>query len=201
MRIETEVALGQLARLKNAFDKLPKVLQRKIIREEARNAAKKFLLPKMKVETPRKTGRLRRALAVRAIKKARDKAGVRMALTSSKFKQGKAGTAWRGVIPFYAGFLEWGWRVGKRSRAILAAQRLASRRLNKENVGVKKDGTLRSRTKIALASAEAANKSDKRKKVEGKEFMRDVAKRYGDIATEAAAKGMATRIVEEFRKL
>lgn len=186
MRIETEVALGQLARLKSAFDRLPTKLQRLIIREETREAAKKILLPKLKIYTPSKTGRLRKALAVRAIKKARNKVGVRMALTASKFKQGgKAGTAWKGVIPFYAGFLEWGWRVGKRSKDVQRKQKALSR-LKSKGYDVSDGQDI---------------EGDTRKKVKGREFMTDVAKRYGDIATETAAKEMARRIGEEFRKL
>lgn len=199
MNLEAQADVAQLQRLQFAFEMLPVVLQRKIIREETRKAAKTYMLPKLKIEVPKRTGRLRAALAVRAIKRARNRTGVRMALTSAKFKQGKKGTAWRGQIPFYAGFLEYGWRVGKRSRAILAAQRLASRRNYKDDVGIKKDGTLRSATKRALSAAQDAKDKDTRKKIPGNRVMSDAARMYGDITAGMAARGIIARIGEWFR--
>lgn len=172
---EAEVAVAKLALLQNALKQLPITLQRKIIREETRKASKQHMLHRAKYSVPRRTGRLRRAIAVRAIKRSRVAAGVRTAMSSHKFK----GDA------FYGGFLEYGWRVGKRSRTILYLQRLKSRAKTNER---------KSEIQAQIESA------DTRPKIEPKKWMQDIAKMFGPRAVEQSANEIGKRIVEEMKK-
>jgi hypothetical protein len=87
---------------------LPKGIRNKILREELRKSAKSMVGP-AKAATPLgETGRLRKSVKVRAMKRSRKSVGVVVGYGDKSF----SGTT------FYGSFLEWGWRIGKRpSRA------------------------------------------------------------------------------------
>ncbi len=175
IQMEMLVSVTKLERLQTALKQLPIKLQRKLIREETRQAAKDHLLKQAKSEVKRKTGRLRRAITIRAIKRSRVATGVRTAMSSSKF----TGDA------FYGGFLEYGWRLGKRPRSILYLQRLKSKAKTQERKAeIQKD-------------IEAI---DKRPKIEPKKWMANVAKWFGPRAADQAADRIGKRIVEEMKK-
>ncbi len=73
-------------------------------RKALRNAAK-VVLQEAKARTPVASGALRSSLTVKAIKRTRKGIGVRITQRSGNEFMGRE---------FYGGFLEFGWRVGKR---------------------------------------------------------------------------------------
>lgn len=107
MTIELEVNQAQLKAISRSLRQLEPKLQKKIIREEARRAAKAHLLPQAKSAVPVDSGTYRKSIKVRAIKRSRKAVGVQV----SAGVKGFTGDA------FYGGFLEYGWRVGKRGNS------------------------------------------------------------------------------------
>ena len=105
--MSVELNQQQLASIVKMARRLPVALRNKIIRQELRKAAKVTLLPLAKSRMPKRTGTLRKNLKIRAIKRSRVNSGVRLALSSKDF----TGDA------FYGGFIEYGWRLGKRPGA------------------------------------------------------------------------------------
>lgn len=83
---------------------LPIVMQRKIIREAARESIKP-LLPLAQLAAPRRSGALERSMAVRAVVRSRKRIGARITNRQGNLFKGRE---------FYGGFQEWGWKTGKR---------------------------------------------------------------------------------------
>lgn len=75
-----------------------------LVSKAARIAARKHLLPQSKQATPRQTGALRKNTKIRAMKRSRVGAGVRVGYSDKDF----AGEG------FYGSFVEYGYRVGPR---------------------------------------------------------------------------------------
>lgn len=82
--------------------------------QQAREAIKKAARPALKpcLQTarrvaPKRSGKLRRSIKIRAIARSRSRIGARVTTSASdNVYSGKT---------FYGGFQEWGWRVGKRT--------------------------------------------------------------------------------------
>src|SRR6185437_13388918 len=87
-----------------ALKSLNNKLERKIIRQGLRAGAK-VLKSAAQSEAPERTGLLKSSIKVRAGKRTKNSISVNVATSANDF-QGKA---------FYAGFLLYGWRIGKRS--------------------------------------------------------------------------------------
>lgn len=147
-----QVDQQQLKRIVSLSRVIPTALRNKIIRQETRAAAKLVLLPAAKQTIPVRTGKLRKSIKIRAIKRSRVNSGVRLALSGEGF----TGDA------FYGGFIEYGFRPGRRP---------------------------------------GKGKADTRRKVAGRETLRDVARRHGLRAANMAAENMVLRIETEIRAL
>ncbi len=95
---------ADLNKIQNALEKLPKRARSKVIRQSLRRAAKAHLLPRVKATTPRgETGKLKKTVKVRAMKRSRKAIGIHVAWYGEKTLGPK----------FYAGFVEHGHRAGK----------------------------------------------------------------------------------------
>ena len=106
--ITAQLDAKQVAKINRMLTALPKKIRNKILREELRKGAK-TLLPASKAATPARTGKLRRSVKVRAVKRSRKAVGVLVGYNDKAY----AGDT------FYGAFLEWGWKQGKRpSRAV-----------------------------------------------------------------------------------
>jgi HK97 gp10 family phage protein len=106
--IAAQLDANQVAKINRMLIALPKRIRNKILREELRKGAK-TLLPASKAATPARTGKLRRSVKVRAVKRSRKSVGVLVGYNDKAY----AGDT------FYGAFLEWGWKQGKRpSRAV-----------------------------------------------------------------------------------
>lgn len=90
---------------------------KKVVRKAAR-AGIKVVLPAAKRYSPVGSGKLRRAIKVRAMARSRSRIGARITI-GDRFFQGET---------FYGGFQEWGWRVGKR-QGKTAEQKAARRKI------------------------------------------------------------------------
>lgn len=85
---------------------LPPKIQRKVISKSARTAMRP-VLNAAKANAPKKTGRLKKSLRMRALKRSRKgRIGVTVA-TSAKWFSGDE---------YYGAFQEFGWKVGKRAK-------------------------------------------------------------------------------------
>lgn len=82
-------------------------LQKKAVRQASRESLKAHLLPATKRAAPRRSGRLQRAVKVRALPRSRKALGARITVGNQSF-QGET---------FYAGFIEYGRKTGKRGSA------------------------------------------------------------------------------------
>ncbi len=102
--IEAKFDVSQTANLLKELKQLPGKVQRKILVQESRKAAKTYLLGQAKNAVPKQTGALRKSIKVRALKRSRVRVGVRIGMAEKDF----AGET------FYGSFLEYGWKAGKR---------------------------------------------------------------------------------------
>lgn len=84
------------------------------IRSEARPALQPTLR-EARALCPVREGKLRRSIKVRAIRRSRTRVGMRV--TTSKSDNAFSGKT------FYGGFINWGWKVGKRRRVSLRRSR------------------------------------------------------------------------------
>ncbi|MFO0939825.1 MAG: HK97 gp10 family phage protein [Pirellulales bacterium] len=126
--------------------------QKKAVRKASRVSLKPMAV-QMRQAAPRRTGRLSRAVKVRAMARSRVRIGSKVSLT------GKA-SAFSGKA-FYGGFLEWGWRAGRRVR--------------NSDLGLKR-GAKRS----PMMAAIARNRNNARKQIPGKHWMMAVVKQTKD---------------------
>jgi hypothetical protein len=194
----------QRRRLEILVHMLPRKLQRKILREETRSAMKDSgMLKKAKQQAPHRTGALRRAIVLRAIKKSRVYVGMDLGYKSGLVK--KAGKQRTQVI--YGGFQERGWRPGKASNEIKAARQLVRRRQNEKASELTVRQLLNRRNKEKSASMQARESmamktvdGDTRRKIPGKFFLKKVADSVGPIAHRKALEGIARRVEQEMRR-
>lgn len=114
--IVLEIDSRQVRNIQKAFDTLGKRLVNKIIKRETRPFSKK-ITDAVKANAPLKTGFLKRNIKTRVAKNE----------NGSQFKViGTATTTSKGFYKgddFYAGFQEFGWHVGKRTRTKSDADR------------------------------------------------------------------------------
>lgn len=106
--ITAQLDAKQVAKINRMLTALPKKIRNKILREELRKGAK-TLLPASKAATPARTGKLRRSVKVRAVKRSRKSVGVLVGYNDKAY----AGDT------FYGAFLEWGWKQGKRPSRVV----------------------------------------------------------------------------------
>ena len=104
--IEANLVQNQVRALQRMLENVPKKLRNKILRQELRKGAKSLVAPS-KAATPARTGKLRRAVKVRAQKRSQKSVGVFVGYSEKGFTGDT----------FYGSFLEWGWRGGKRLSA------------------------------------------------------------------------------------
>lgn len=126
--------------------------QKKAIRKASRVSLKPMAVA-MRSAAPRRTGRLSRAVKVRAMARSRVRVGSKVSVTGNA-------TSFAGKA-FYGGFLEWGWRAGKRVR--------------NSDLGLAK-GAKRS----PMMAAIARNRNNARKQIAGKHWMEAVVKQTKD---------------------
>ena len=101
--IDAQLNQQQVARVRRMVEQFPKKIRNKILRQELRKAAKTLVAPS-KAATPVQTGKLKRSVKVRAVKRSRKAIGVVV---------GYSDKAYTGQT-FYGAFLEWGWKAGRR---------------------------------------------------------------------------------------
>lgn len=128
--------------------------QKAAIRKASR-AALKPVAAAAKANAPKRSGRLRKSIKVKAIKRSRSRVGSRV--TTSKTDNQFKGRQ------FYSGFQEYGWRVGKRA--------------TNADLGVKKR-----KRRTSVQSEYVAAKNAARRRIKGSEFMTRAAKSHKQIA-------------------
>lgn len=171
--------------------RLPINIQRKVLREESRRTAKTILLPVARKRVPKQTGILRKSIKVRSLKRSRVRTGVRIGYSAKDF----VGDT------FYGSFLEYGWRLGKRSADQLRAQSFFSKRAKRDRetgglaskIGRKRDAKAESTNTAALKAP------DKRRKIPGRYFLKSVVETHGEKARVVFLKLSAIRIEKELR--
>ena len=146
--IDIEVDARMQREIEKALKQIPKKLERSIVRKATRNANKKVILPKAKEAVPVETGDYEESLKVRSIKRTRTGVGTQVITKDGGMFEGDT---------YYGGFLEWGWRTGRRGSA-------------------------------------------NRRKVEGGEYLRQTALRYGPTAINMALKEIGEAIEKEWEK-
>lgn len=128
--------------------------QKAAIRKASRVALRP-VADRAKSNAPKRSGRLRRSIKVRAMKRSRSRIGARV--TSSGTDHNFKGRT------FYGGFQEFGWRAGRRTR--------------NSDFGVKKR-----KRRTAAQSATAAERDSARRPIKGREFMKRAARSHKQIA-------------------
>lgn len=184
--IEAKFDVSQTANLLKALKQFPGKVQRKILVQESRKAAKTYLLGQAKNAVPKQTGALRKSIKVRALKRSRVRVGVRIGMAEKDFT-GET---------FYGSFLEYGWRVGKRSAEQLRAQSFFSKA--KKRGEASKLGRKRSK-KIEAIHSETMRSEDKRRKIPAKYYLKKVVEQHGDNAQSGFANQVAERIESELQ--
>lgn len=95
-------------KLNIALANLANKLQRKFVRQAARYALKTVVKTARQL-APKKTGRLRKSIKVKSIKRSRSRIG-------SRVTTGAADNQFTGES-FYGAFIEFGWKTGRRTSA------------------------------------------------------------------------------------
>ena len=136
---------------KELVDKL-KSLTKSEFKSATQTGAKKSLDPVRKTAqaiAPKKTGRLKRAIRVRVLKRSRVRVGARVTVgTHDNMFKGRT---------FYAAFQEYGWKTGKRA--------------SNQDLGVKKN-----KRRTAAQREEIASMNSSRKAVRGKRYLEKATK-------------------------
>ena len=141
-----------------------------------------------KRRAPRRTGRLATSIRVRALKRSRSRIG-------AKVTTGTAGSDFQGKT-FYAAFLEYGYKIGKRSTGVRHAQALRRRgKLKRTEAFFKK------RRARVEANAAKSLAGDKRREVPGLFFMRDAAESGRRSAAETFQRVAKTELAVELAKM
>jgi hypothetical protein len=107
--IEAKLTPAQLRRIEKAIEKLSdaKTVDQLVVKA-SRIAANSVLIGPAKALTPKRSGRLRRSCKVRTLKKRSGSVGVSVGYSDKEF----TGDA------FYGGFIEYGWKAGKKGTGI-----------------------------------------------------------------------------------
>lgn len=181
----------QSKRLLTRLNLLPAKISRKILREESRKSAKDILLPEAKRVVPKQTGALKKSIKVRALKRSQLRTGVRIGYSAKDFTGDT----------FYGSFLEYGWRVGKRSAAQLRAQSFFSKRKKRdeETGGLSSKSGRKRSSKIEDINAAALKTGDNRRHVPGKYYLKSIANSHGDEAASVFLKRTSERVDKELR--
>jgi hypothetical protein len=128
--------------------------QKVAIRKASREALKP-VAEQVKSTAPKRTGKLARQTKVRALTRSRSKIGSRVTVSGT-------GNSFKGKT-FYGGFIEYGWKAGRRVRnADLGAARGAKR--------------------TASQKAEAERRNNSRKQIKGTEWMKKAAQAKRQMA-------------------
>ncbi len=134
---------------------------RKVFNKAARAAAKP-VAKQARANAPSRTGRLKKSIKVRSIARSRNKIGIRVTTGNETGDFGGDG--------YYGAFLEYGYKRGKRSAGVKAAQSLKRRgRLNQTS-----QWFLRRRVKAEIRALKA-RAGDKRAEVKGQHYMKRAA--------------------------
>jgi HK97 gp10 family phage protein len=166
--IEAKLVDVQVRALQRMLENVPKKLRNKILRQELRKGAK-ALVPPSKAATPARTGKLRRAVKVRAQKRSQKSVGVFVGYSEKGFTGDT----------FYGSFLEWGWRGGKRKSGVEVLGGRKKRRFTQEQ----------------RDTVQSAN--DSRVKQPGRFFLTRVATTRGPAVLNAVIKSVSQRIETE----
>jgi len=173
-----DISQAQISHLVKSLKRLrdPKLAKR-IVQSATRRAMKSVLLPPAFAKTPVKTGAMRAALKVRPIKKSKTNStwGSRLGYSARDFVGDE----------FYAGFVELGWRVGKRSAEVKRFQR-----------GLIKAGV----SQVERSEILQASTADTRRKIPGKRILIGVAEADGKQAATMAALLIQRALVKEAKK-
>lgn len=129
--------------------------QKEAIRKASR-AALRPVLDQVRTTAPKRTGQLSRSVKVRALTRSRSRVGARVSVSARSNFKGKA---------FYAGFQEYGWKVGRRVR--------------NSDLGMDPKNWAR---RTATQKAEAAKRNAARRQVKGTEWMKKAAQAKRQMA-------------------
>lgn len=166
-------------------------LTSKQAKEAIRKAARPALQPTLQMARalcPVKSGKLRRSLKIRAIRRTRTGVGMRVATYGSSFA-GKT---------FYGGFIEWGWKTGTRSKEAGAIARKETRRLrrvSRDAGALSKKGTQFRDRQEAFFIREGdrvagSRKTQSRRQIPGMRFLKRAAQRTRNQALQLYAEGI-----------
>lgn len=123
-----------------------------------RKASREALRPvaeQVKSTAPRRTGKLARQTKVRALTRSRSRVGSRVTVSGT-------GNSFKGKT-FYGGFIEYGWKAGRRVR----------------NADL---GAARGEKRTAAQKAEAQRRNNARKQIKGTEWMKKAAQAKRQMA-------------------
>lgn len=129
--------------------------QRRIVRKATREGLRPVLTA-AKANAPRKSGRLRKSIKLRAMKRSRTKVGARITT-------GTAGSDFQGKT-YYGAFQEFGWRVGKRAKEVRRAQNFTLKR------------------KVRAPGESLNTAIDNRRQIPGRKYMANAAETKRDQA-------------------
>lgn len=129
--------------------------QQKAALRKASRTALKPVADQAKANAPKRSGRLRRSIKVRALKRSRSRIGSRV--TSSGTDNNFKGRT------FYGAFQEFGWKAGRRA--------------TNSDLGVQKR-----KRRTEAQSQDAQTRNAARRKIKGNEFMKRAAKSHKQIA-------------------
>lgn len=168
------VVLSGFDELAKMFETLPAKVRNKILRPALRDGAK-VIAAEARLLAPVKSGNLRKNIKVRANKRARKQGRVGFIATVGKFGLFKG-------TEFYAAFVEFGHRIGKRSAAV---RRLMDARRTGKKTQAQRD-LLKSK----------ADGLDERKMVEPKPFLRPAFDNKKSEVEAAVIARLRTQIAE-----
>lgn len=177
---------AQFARLTRKLHLLEGAAQRKIARKGAREALRPTLTA-ARANAPVRSGRLRRSVKIRTLK--RNRGGRIGARVTTGDKTGDYGGK-----TYYGAFVEYGHKVGRRSRGVRAAESLDRR----GELTVRSARNLRRRQK-ALSRAYGARRSDARATVAGQRFLLRAAKDTKQQAQTIFSRYVAAEIKREMQ--
>ncbi len=190
--IITKIKLEGAAELDRKLLMLGRAAAGKIVRPALRAGAKVIQVG-AKTDAPKRTGKMARAIRVRAMKsKRKGTIGINVTLGQGFFRGDE----------FYGAFQEFGWKTGKRSGGRAAAAKRVAQYLRMKSraarslgpgAGLAKKGTpMRARQERFFLDEAARQTSGvkERRKIEGKHFMKNASDRLGKAAADVAVRLM-----------
>lgn len=171
------LGVGRLLRRLNALEGK---VQRKVVKKAAREAGRPMLAAARK-NAPRRSGKLSKSIKLRTYRRKRTNIVGARITTGSKTGDFDGDT-------YYGAFVEYGHKIGKRSRAVARHQRRQSRFRRLRPLRADATAWQHKRRAVVLRRAKRAAPTDNRGDVAPREFMKRAA---------AETKGQAARIFRD----